>query len=171
MSRYHLGRCVIPSAPRNVVNGRRWLLERLGPLLGDRHSACEDSVLLLSEALTNAIVHGLGNVVEVDAFIDEGAVRVEVIDAGGGDLPHLLDDPSGEHGRGVPMMRMLSRASGFDHLDDGRLRVWFEVPHGGDSVPGQNEGRRVHVPQQARYDGTHTEPAAPSGDAAHPADH
>ncbi|WP_165978144.1 ATP-binding protein [Actinomadura darangshiensis] len=126
----HLGTCVVPAAPKNVVNGRRWLLGRLEPLLGAKHSACEDSVLLLSETLTNAIVHGGGHLVEVDAYVDTASIRVEVTDEGGGTtVPHHVDDPHGEHGRGLPILSMLAKAWGFEQLDDGRLRVWFEVPH------------------------------------------
>lgn len=125
----HLGTCVLPSAPQNVANGRRWLLGRLEPLLGAKHSACEDSVLLLSETLTNAIVHGKGHLVEVDAYVDTASIRIEVTDEGGDGVPHHVDDPHGEHGRGLPILAMLAKSWGFEQLDDGRLRVWFEVPH------------------------------------------
>ena len=37
----HLGTCVIPSARKNVANGRRWLLGRLEPLLGETASGPE----------------------------------------------------------------------------------------------------------------------------------
>lgn len=111
------------------MNGRRWLLGRLEPLLGAEHSACDDSVLLLSETLTNAIVHSEGTGVEVDAYVDAAVIRVEVTDEGGGTVPHHVDDPLGEHGRGLPILSMLAESWGFERLDDGRLRVWFEVPH------------------------------------------
>ncbi|WP_218040478.1 ATP-binding protein [Actinomadura sp. WMMB 499] len=150
MTRKHLGTCVIPSAPQNVSNGRRWLLGRLEPLLGPGHTACDDSVLLLSEALTNAVVHGGGDIVEVDAYVSDGAVRIEITDGGADTVPHYLDDPGGVHGRGLPIMRMLTRTWGFEQLDDGRLRFWFEVSHG--------DGRR---PSQARYDGGRDEPPTP----------
>ncbi|GAA4240860.1 hypothetical protein GCM10022254_67290 [Actinomadura meridiana] len=156
MKRHHLGTCVIPSKPQNVANGRRWLLTRLKPLLGERHSACEDSVLLLSETLTNAIVHGNGDRVEVDAYVDAAVVRVEVTDEGGSTVPHRRDDPDGVHGRGLPILAMLTKSWGFEQLDDGRLRVWFEIPHaaadhsngGYEKCPGGN-------PTRARRDGTH----------------
>jgi anti-sigma regulatory factor (Ser/Thr protein kinase) len=117
------------SAPQNVANGRRWLLGRLEPFLGAQHSACDDSVLLLSETLTNAIVHGEGRLVEVDAYVGTSNIRIEVTDEGGSSVPHHRADPHGEHGRGLPILSMLAKAWGFDQLDDGRLRVWFEVPH------------------------------------------
>ena len=157
----HLGTCVIPSAPHNVANGRRWLLGRLEPLLGPEHSACEDSVLLLSETLTNAIVHGKGDLVEVDAYVDPANIRIEVTDEGGSTVPHHVDDPHGEHGRGLPILAMLARSWGFEQLGDGRLRVWFEVPH--TAVPAAREPADTNEPLAApsppRPDGTHEEPA------------
>ncbi|WP_149263463.1 ATP-binding protein [Actinomadura sp. K4S16] len=158
----HLGNCVIPAAPQNVANGRRWLLGRLEPLLGAKHSACEDSVLLLSETLTNAIVHGEGDLVEVDAYVGTAGIRIEVTDEGGSSVPHHVDDPHGEHGRGLPILGMLASSWGFEHLDDGRLRVWFEVGHTGRSVP---------APAPRRDDGSRGESLGPSPDAAHVADH
>ncbi|WUH97299.1 ATP-binding protein [Spirillospora sp. NBC_00431] len=168
MKRHHLGTCVIPAAPENVANGRRWLLGRLEPILGKRHSACDDSVLLLSETLTNAIVHGTGRLVEVDAYVDAANVRIEVTDEGGGTVPHRRDDPDGLHGRGLPILAMLTRAWGFEQLDDGRLRVWFEVPH--TAVP--NRGNLLHAepggaPTAPRADGTHETLASAMNDASH----
>ncbi|WP_165959205.1 ATP-binding protein [Actinomadura sp. KC345] len=150
----HLGTCVIPSTPKNVVNGRRWLLERLEPLLGAEHSAYDDSVLLLSETLTNSIVHGNGHLVEVDAYVGTANVRIEVTDEGGSTVPHHVDDPDGEHGRGLPILSMLAKSWGFEQLDDGRLRVWFEVPH--TAPPDTRASRPEDVPPPPRpRDGTH----------------
>ncbi|WP_344592416.1 ATP-binding protein [Actinomadura vinacea] len=100
----------------------RWLERSLGAA-----AASEDGVLLLSEALTNAVVHGGGEIVEVDAFVQDGVLRVEVVDGGGGGVPHYAGEPCGEGGRGLPIISVLARAWGYEVLDDGRLRVWFEV--------------------------------------------
>jgi hypothetical protein len=56
---------------------------------------------------------------------------------------------------------MLAKSWGFEQLDGGRLRVWFEVPHTGGCAP-------VRAP--ARDDGTRGEAPAPSPGAAHVAD-
>jgi len=149
------------------VNGRRRLLGRLEPLLGAEHSACDDSVLLLSETLTNAIVHSEGTSVEVDAYVDAAVIRVEVTDEGGGTVPHHVDDPLGEHGRGLPILSMLAESWGFGRLDDGRLRVWFEVPH---TAP---VNTRAAVPEDARvprlHDGARREGAHATNASARPA--
>ncbi|QKW38615.1 ATP-binding protein [Actinomadura sp. NAK00032] len=169
----HLGTCVIPSARKNVANGRRWLLGRLEPLLGATHSACDDSILLLSETLTNAIVHGTGHLVEVDAYVDTANIRIEVTDEGGNTVPHHRDDPHGEHGRGLPILSMLAKSWGFEQLDDGRLRVWFEVPH--TARPENREDGRAKAfegaptPPRPR-DGTHDGTSLKANTSAHTGD-
>ncbi|WP_165950486.1 ATP-binding protein [Actinomadura sp. GC306] len=165
----HLGTCVIPSSPKNVANGRRWLLGRLEPLLGAEHSACDDSVLLLSETLTNAIVHGEGHLVEVDAYVDTANIRIEVTDEGGATVPHHVDDPHGEHGRGLPILSMLAKSWGFEQLDDGRLRVWFEVPH--TAPPDARPTGPEDAPTPPRpADGAHEESALAANTSAHSRD-
>ncbi|MWA04028.1 hypothetical protein F8568_027330 [Actinomadura sp. LD22] len=116
---------------------------------------------MLSETLTNAIVHGSGLLVEVDAYVGMAGIRIEVTDGGGGAVPHHRDDPHGEHGRGLPILGVLARSWGYEQLDDGRLRVWFEVPH--------TKGRSA-APAPSRHDGSRDEPSGPSAGTAHMAD-
>ncbi|MFC5744583.1 ATP-binding protein [Actinomadura rugatobispora] len=127
MTRRHLGTCVVPSAAAHVAIGRRWLRGTIESLPGFGDGAGDDAVLLLSEALTNAIVHGGGEVVEVDAFFEDGALRVEVVDGGGGGVPRFSEEPCGEGGRGLPIMEAVARKWGYEAADGGRLRVWFEI--------------------------------------------
>lgn len=127
----HLGTTVFPAAAGAVAEARRWLTGRLGTA----HPACDDAVLLLSEAFTNAVRYGGGEEVTVSVHARRERIRVEVVDAGRGALPHYVDDPSGERGRGLPIMRALARDWGFDRLPDGRLLVWFEL--GGGYEPGR----------------------------------
>lgn len=119
----HLGTTVFPAAAGTVAEARHWLTGRLGT----GHPACEDAVLLLSEAFTNGVRYGGGEEIAVSVHARDDRIRVEVVDAGGGTLPHYVDDPSGEHGRGLPIMRALAGGWGFDRLPDGRLLVWFEM--------------------------------------------
>jgi anti-sigma regulatory factor (Ser/Thr protein kinase) len=128
MTDRRLGTRVFPAMPESVRDGRHWLAATLAPELCPEDTACDSSVLLLSEGLTNSIVHGSGDKVEVSAFIHEASVRVEITDGGGSTLPHYVDDPCGEGGRGLPIMRAVAREWGFEVLDDGRLQLWFEVP-------------------------------------------
>lgn len=127
----HLGTTVFPAVPGAVGAARRWLTCRLGAA----HPAGDDAVLLLSEAFTNGVRYGGGEEIAVTVRARDHGIRVEVVDAGGGAgaggaVPHYVDDPSGERGRGLPIMQALARDWGFDRLPDGRLLVWFEMDGG-----------------------------------------
>ena len=91
-----------------------------------------DSIeLLVSELVTNAIVHGTGTVLVV-AHWDGARIRVEVHD----------QDPSGpqahvtaatqldEHGRGLQLIAMLADSWGTDSTDAGKS-VWIELAAAG----------------------------------------
>ena len=87
---------------------------------------CQDTaVLLTSELVTNALLHGRGRIrLGVDAGVTR--VRVEV----GDDEPRhprLADQVSGaESGRGILLVDRLASAWGVRDSDAGKT-VWFEV--------------------------------------------
>jgi hypothetical protein len=62
-------------------------------------------------------------------------VRVTVADGGAPDGPRVIDDPVGEHGRGMLAVRGLSVRSGVCGDDRGRL-VWADVPWGAAGTAG-----------------------------------
>lgn len=111
------------ATPETVVEARRWLTE----MLGATHPACEDAVLLLSEAFTNSVRHSRGETITVLAFTTKSVVRIKVIDRGGGTLPHFVDDPRGEGGRGLPIMQALAQDWGFEVAQNGHVVVWFDL--------------------------------------------
>jgi anti-sigma regulatory factor (Ser/Thr protein kinase) len=122
MTARHLGAETFPATAESVAEARRWMTDRLGPA----HPACGDAVLLLSEAFTNSVLHSTGDKIEISASIDDHIVHVQVIDQGGDTLPHCVDDPNGESGRGLPIMRALARDWGWEPVEEG-LKVWFDV--------------------------------------------
>ena len=87
------------------------------------------ALLLVSEAVTNSVLHGGADeneAVELKVSVTETDVRIEVADPGGGFTPpERPKDPLSEHGRGLPMIRSLSRTWGVDAAPDGC--VWFEL--------------------------------------------
>lgn len=83
----------------------------------------EDAALLVSELVTNAVVHG-GGKVEVAVLLIADRVRVEVHDHGKG-LPVGPDEPD-ESGRGLLIVDAVASAWGVEAGDDGK-RVWFEL--------------------------------------------
>lgn len=87
--------------------------------------------LLVSELVSNAVLHGSGDAIELSADLDDGRVRVEVYDDGGGFEP----PPPPREGEPVPAgwgLYLVSRLADRWGVDGGRrTRVWFEIDHHG----------------------------------------
>jgi anti-sigma regulatory factor (Ser/Thr protein kinase) len=123
MTAGHLGTATFPTTAESVADARRWLTDVLDPA----HPVCDDAVLLLSEVVTNGVVHSAGGKIEVSVFGGNEHLRIEVVDPGGDTLPRRVDDLTGETGRGLAIVQALARDWGFAVLDHGRLTVWFEI--------------------------------------------
>jgi anti-sigma regulatory factor (Ser/Thr protein kinase) len=107
-------------------------------LTGELAAITDDLVLMVSEAVTNAIRHSDsgkldrgGNPGTVTIVVlDSGCtIRVEVNDAGSArSVPHLADDgPDALNGRGLHMLDTLCAGRwGSYHAENGRT-LWFEV--------------------------------------------
>lgn len=105
-----------PAAARETV-------EDLRPVLGD--SAVEDARLLLSEVVTNSVLHGEGETITV--LLDSGRpglLRCEVIDDGNGFVPR------GRGGRSVGGwgLELVDRLAVSWGVETGSTHVWFELP-------------------------------------------
>ncbi|MCW2715665.1 MAG: ATP-binding region ATPase domain protein [Frankiales bacterium] len=90
-------------------------------------SECSDAaVLMTSELVTNAVLHGIGAVrLTVDAGDD--SLRVEVSDDERR-RPELTGvDDEAEGGRGMFIVDALSSAWGVQDVPGGKV-VWFEIP-------------------------------------------
>ncbi|MCK9893035.1 ATP-binding protein [Frankia sp. AgB32] len=86
---------------------------------------CDTAVLLTSETLTNAIVHG-GTAAHLVVRTSSDGVRVEVTD--GSRLPPV-DTPAetdATHGRGVGLIDALATRWGVRRHPPGKT-VWFEI--------------------------------------------
>ena len=94
--------------------------------LGVDEDACDVLLLLASELVTNAVLHGAPPV-HLSARLDGAGVHLAVSDAG----PHhpvvRAHDPAALSGRGVQLLRDLSEAWGVDVHADGKT-VWCRVP-------------------------------------------
>jgi len=91
--------------------------------------------LLLSELVTNAVVHAASEVV-VELEIDDAGVLVRVRDADTGPLVGRAGAGSelDEGGRGFMLVDRLADAWGTEH-SGGRKSVWFRLLHQGKSLP------------------------------------
>ena len=80
-------------------------------------------MLLISELVTNAVLHGGG---EIRLLIDvdrDRLARFAVSDEGGGS-PVVRDDPGADGGWGLRLVGQLAARWG---VLEGRTQVWFEV--------------------------------------------
>ncbi|MGW1161171.1 ATP-binding protein [Streptomyces sp. NPDC002519] len=123
----------LPRAPRAVSVVRRRVCTLLATL-SLTTDAAENVLLVVSELLTNALVHALppATLRLSQVLVDgRGAVRVEVTDKGpaiAAGVPGRPVDPD-EHGRGLAIVTMLSARCGVQ-VDPGGTCRWAEVPAG-----------------------------------------
>ncbi|MEU6096934.1 ATP-binding protein [Streptomyces sp. NPDC047079] len=123
----------LPYAPRAVSAVRRRVRSVL-TMLNLPADAAENVLLVVSELLTNALVHALppATLRLTQVLVDgDCAVRVEVTDNG----PARPSGPPGrpvdpdEHGRGLGIVTTLSARCGV-HVRPGGTCRWAEVPAG-----------------------------------------
>jgi anti-sigma regulatory factor (Ser/Thr protein kinase) len=105
----------------------RETLHRWG-LLGDEELA-HDLVLAASELVTNAIIHGSGEV-QVALQLTPAAVRLVVSDEGGRNLPRERETVTAGafSGRGLRIVDQVAAAWGSVRSDRGGTAVWLEMP-------------------------------------------
>lgn len=143
-----LGMRNIPAIPAEVSRTRHWLS---GLLVKDHTSIVDDVVLLACELVTNSILHsdsaepgenGEPGTVTLVVSVTDGAVRVEVIDAGSEkSMPRVIaEDEDALNGRGLYMLAAMSDR--WDTYVDGVGRTtWFEITTTKDGASLDSEGR------------------------------
>ncbi|MFJ9349542.1 ATP-binding protein [Streptomyces sp. NPDC101237] len=91
---------------------------------------CDTALLVISELVTNAIVHTATSRVVCEVRDQDGTVRIAVQDEGcAPDEPHPSPQrPEEEHGRGLLLVEALCKAWGAQEHGSGLL-VWAELPH------------------------------------------
>ncbi len=115
--------------------------QQLRELLHDWSSPdqCDSAVLLLSELLTNVLVHTDSDallVAEITGGVGERRLRIEVTDAGD-DLPHKRRPGElASSGRGLVLIELLAHAWGVDPRGVGKS-IWFELH---ESMDGPGDG-------------------------------
>jgi anti-sigma regulatory factor (Ser/Thr protein kinase) len=111
----------LPVSPAAPALAREFL--RSSSCVAHHSAVVEDAVLLVSELVTNSVLHG-GPPVVVAVECDGDALQVRVRD-GSTNLPerrHALHGDEG--GRGLELVASLSAAWGVDPVPDGK-HVWF----------------------------------------------
>jgi anti-sigma regulatory factor (Ser/Thr protein kinase) len=117
-------RRLFPGEEQQISVLRRWLTGLL-PECPSR----DDVVTVAVELATNTLkftASGQGGSFAVEVTWSGTIVRVGVTDDGAPDGPHLIEDPLGEHGRGLLIVRALSSRVGVCGDHRGRL-TWADV--------------------------------------------
>lgn len=114
----------LPAELRSIRAARLFVAERcVAARLTDEQ--CDDALLLTSELVTNAILHGRSEVcVEVQ---ERGRLmRISVFDENSRHPQPVAEDPDALDGRGLALVDALARSWG---VEDRRLgkAVWFEL--------------------------------------------
>ncbi|MFE0178545.1 methyltransferase domain-containing protein [Streptomyces sp. NPDC059002] len=104
-----------------------------------------DVVSVVAELVGNALVHGRGPI-HMGLYREGAVVRVEISDQGGsgGDMPRVREPAEeGMTGRGLWIVKALSRDWGVTFIGDSAKTVWAEVPDESSdaSVSSPGEGR------------------------------
>ncbi|MDH2430040.1 ATP-binding protein [Sphaerisporangium sp. TRM90804] len=138
-----LGVIELAGHPASVSSAREYVRAKLG----DDHPALDDVTLLVSEVVTNAVVHSdsrNGGKVTLALADCHDVIHVDVVDAGGDTVPHVRGDETAESGRGLLLVDAL--AYRWDVYEDTAGRtVWFQVEYrrqddkGGVSLPRQRK--------------------------------
>ncbi|MFJ4003619.1 ATP-binding protein [Streptomyces sp. NPDC090023] len=116
---------------------------------------CDSAVLVMSELVTNAIVHTASGRVVCELLDHDGLVRIAVRDEGcAPGEPHPAQQrPDEEHGRGLLLVAALCRAWGAQEHGTGLL-VWAELDRG----PATDDGPTSAPSHQHTGTGTTAEP-------------
>jgi CheY-like chemotaxis protein len=88
-----------------------------------------DALVVASELVTNAIVHGR-TACELQLSITPNAVRIEARDGGGGTPDPMAPTKTGTHGRGLHIVAALTSAWGIEDIPSGGKIVWAELARG-----------------------------------------
>lgn len=119
-------RLALAGVPRHVAKGRAFTRQALQDWGWDRTETSEDTLLLVSELLTNASLHSNG-CRELVLTADGATLRIEVHD-GTTTLPvhHPVPQPGLPGGRGLYIVERLSDRWGTHTYGDGKA-VWAEI--------------------------------------------
>ena len=114
----------LPPELPSVRAARAFVGQRCGDL-GLSAEQCDDALLLTSELVTNAVLHGRSELcVEVTSLEDR--VRVAVLDENSRHPAVVIEDPDALDGRGLALVAAVASRWGVDDRPMGKS-VWFEL--------------------------------------------
>jgi two-component sensor histidine kinase len=113
----------LPRTPTAAAHARRAVASGFGDLLGEE--SLDDVILVVSELVTNALLHGRGDIrlrISVDAQLITGAVSDDGRTFRGRPLE---PDPARIGGHGLRIVDRVAERWGQDGTS---TNVWFEIP-------------------------------------------
>lgn len=113
----------LPAHPASSRAARAFVADQLRTW--DLEPAVDDSALLVSEVVTDAVLH-VRLPIELVVRKVRSAVRVEVFEQGRRSPKPLYPDIETTAGRGLSLVQAVAGRWGIDDIDDGRT-VWFEI--------------------------------------------
>lgn len=133
--------------PGSVARARQLTRARLA-VWAVCEDTCETAALVVSELVTNAIVHTAGEHVVCELHDEDDVVRIAVQDEGcaPGEPHRAPQRPEEEHGRGLLLVAAMCRAWGAQEAGPGLL-VWAELAREA-GRPASDE--RTHPAQPSR---------------------
>ncbi len=135
----------LPPTGRSAAAARRTIERALDE--ADLRGLLDEALLLVTELVTNAVVHA-GTEIELRIETAPEGLRVEVVDRSPGSLPVIQPAPAEtrEGGRGVFLLDALADEWGTRHFSGGKS-VWFQL-----GPPPAQPGSRVRTPPDAVVD-------------------
>jgi len=122
--RYEKARLEIGPDTSDVARARRFVAEQCEEW--DCADVVEDAQLVVSELVTNALIHGQSQC-ELRAGLSDAALRLQVVDTGVGMPDPQVAGEGDEHGRGLLLVSAICAAWGVEALPGGGKIVWAEL--------------------------------------------
>ncbi len=110
--------------PSAVGDARRFVKQQCKAW--DCTDMADEAMLVVSELVTNAIVHAQAGM-ELRASFANRVLRLEVLDSGPGTPDPRIATRDDEHGRGLLLVSVLSASWGVESAGGGRKLVWAEL--------------------------------------------
>lgn len=115
---------VLAREASSVATAREWMMAFVRGLVPKAQA--DDAVLVVSELVTNALRHGLGEVVARTSIDHDGSINIAITDSGE-DVPTLLPaDPARIGGLGLRIIDELAASWGVAPFPGGKT-VWATV--------------------------------------------